>query len=92
MQNIQPPSSRLSPKSGLRGSNSSVVTAVQASWLQRRAKPSVTPSYNYVMGEESEEIFETLHLGTVTVGEGEAAREVPERDTDFETLVSKFDS
>ena len=44
------------------------------------------------MGEESEEIFETLHLGTVTVGEGEAAREVPERDTDFETLVSKFDS
>ena len=51
---------------------------MQASWLQRQAKPSMTPSYNYVMGEESENFFETLHFGTVTVGEWEGVGEVPE--------------
>jgi len=30
------------------------------------------------MGEEPEKIFETLHFGTVAVGEGEGVREVPE--------------
>ena len=65
---------------------------MQASWLQRQAKPSMTPSYNYVMGEESENFFETLHFGTVTVGEWEGVGEVPEWDTDFKTLVSKLDS
>ena len=44
------------------------------------------------MGEESEIFFETLHFGTVTVGEGEGVGEVPEWDTDFKTLVSKLDS
>ena len=41
-------------------------------------------SYNYVMGEESEKIFETLHFGTVAVGEGEGARKCQN-----ETLTSK---
>ena len=45
-----------------------------------------------MIGEESEKSFETLHFGTVVVGEGEGAREVPEWDIDFETLVSRFDS
>ena len=34
-------------------------------------------------------MFETLHFGTVIIGEGEGPRE---RHTDFETLVRKFDS
>ena len=43
-------------------------------------------------GEESEKIFEILHFGTVMVGEGEQAREVQEKDTDFDTVVNKFNS
>ena len=46
----------------------------------------------YVMGEESEKIFEILKFGKITVGEGEGAIEVDEDDKDFETVVSKFDS
>ena len=48
-----------------------------ASWLQWRAKSSVTHTHS-VIGEESEKIFETFHFETVVVGEGEGAREVPE--------------
>ena len=44
------------------------------------------------MREQSEKILEILHFGTIMVGEGEKAREVQEQNTDFDTLVNKFNS
>ena len=46
----------------------------------------------YVMGRESEKVFQTFQFVERTVGEGADARQERERDTDFETLVQKFDS
>ena len=47
----------------------------------------------YVMGgEESSKIFETLEFVKKTEGEGDDAREIEEKDTDFDTLIEKFNS
>ena len=45
----------------------------------------------YIMGSESEKIFQNLEFHTVTVGEEEDATEVQEKDTDLNTLIRKFD-
>ncbi|KAK7115575.1 hypothetical protein V1264_001415 [Littorina saxatilis] len=44
------------------------------------------------MGRESEKILSNLEFRVHTVGEGTDAREEQEVDTDFETLISKFDA
>ena len=51
-----------------------------ASKLAAEAGKTQHDTLLYVMGEESEKIFEneTLHFGTVAVGEGGGVREVPE--------------
>ena len=96
MQNLQPPSKfSFKPEewSAWIKQFRRYYEGLPASWLQRRAKSNVTHTHTHnVIGEESEQIFETFHFGTVVVGAGERAREVSEWDTDFETLVSKFDS
>lgn len=46
----------------------------------------------YVMGRESEKIFQTFHFGLHTEGEGDNQRQIQERDTDFDTLMKKFDA
>ncbi len=46
----------------------------------------------YVMGRESEKIFQTFNFVEITVGQGEDARQIQENDTDFDTVVRKFDA
>lgn len=46
----------------------------------------------YIMGRESEKVFQTFRFETRMVTEGEEVLEERETDTDFETLVRKFDA
>ncbi|KAK7088508.1 hypothetical protein V1264_022419 [Littorina saxatilis] len=63
-----------------------------ASELNQKSGETQRDTLLYVMGRESEKILQNLEFRVHTVGEGTDAREEQEVDTDFETLISKFDA
>ena len=58
--------------------------------LTEKSGETQRDSLLYIMGSESEKIFQNL-VKTVIVGEDEDARVVQEMDTDFDTQILKFD-
>ena len=80
MQNLQPPSKFSFKPEVWSAWIKQLCCYRNASKLAAEAGKTQHDTLLYVMGEESEKIFEneTLHFGTVVVGEGEGAREVPE--------------